>query len=344
MLETETSVTTQIDFPPTATLLDTIETFDRFSPATSYRDTLGLKGNPEYQQIESAYSLLDESDGKRRHENLLNCRTAAYFARNSETGQVRVISSNCNLRWCPLCAKAKQAFMTHAISDYLCKFQYPKMLTLTLKHDSTPLSEQITRLYTCFQLLKKTSLLKNTVKGGFWFFHIKRNKADSEWHPHLHLLITGSFIPKNALSKRWLKITGDSPVADIRVVKSRDSAARHTARYAAKPANVAGLSTANILELITALHGRRIVGAWGNAKSVSLRKSKEKPVGEWVNVGSWSTVLGLRKVDDQARAIFNAWQNKVVLNPDISVVRVDRLLSGFDDNAQRPPPDYGSLF
>lgn len=322
-----------------STLLDTIETSGEFSRSVSWRQASGRFDDPVCDRIQSAYAQLDKLDGTNRESQLLDCHTLAYFARHEETGEVKVISRKCGLRWCPSCQNAKRGWITHEVSEWLRLFKHPKILTLTLLHSDELLSTQIDRLYKCFQNLRKRKFFKSKVTGGVWFFQIKKSKNDGLWHPHLHCLITGLFLPRDKLSKLWLKITGDSPVCDIRAVQDPDTAVRHVARYAAAPCDLTNLSQSEIADIIQAMHGRRIVGTWGLAKSISLKPNMTSDSGSWVNIGFWKTVYDARGIDDNARRIFECWNLSLALEPGVTMFHNDELIADGLEASTRPPPD-----
>ncbi|MBA7706394.1 hypothetical protein ES703_115247 [subsurface metagenome] len=164
-------------------------------------------------------------------------------------------------------------------------------------------------LYRFFRSLRARKDFKDCVPGGFWFFQIKKSRNDGRWHPHLHCLISGLYIPHSRLSRIWLEITSNSTVVDIRPIRDPAKASNDAARYAACPGSLAGLPFADALELVECMHGRRICGTWGTARSVSLRAPACPDREKWETVGGWFSVLGLRTTSDQAKAILRAWQN-----------------------------------
>ena len=122
-------------------------------------------------------------------------------------------------------------------------------------------------------------------------------------------MIDSEYISKFDLSAAWAAITITSNIIDIRKVYDCDNAAQEVARYASRPAMLADLDEPDRLELLESLHGRRLVGTWGTARSISLRPSKPPDADDWINVGSWSLVVDLIRDDYRAAAIWNAFKN-----------------------------------
>jgi len=186
-----------------------------------------------------------------------------------------------------------------------------------LKHSDAPLEWQIQNLYNYFRAIRKRKEFKQRVTGGIWFFQIKKSKTDGLWHPHLHCLVTGMYLPKRMLSRMWSQITYGSYVVDIRVVHDPQAAANDAAKYAACPGSLVDLSLSEASELVNSINGRRICGTWGTGRTVSLRPAKQTDKDQWKCVGDWLFVMNNRDSSSNARAILNAWKDKQPLEADI---------------------------
>ncbi|GAI69077.1 unnamed protein product, partial [marine sediment metagenome] len=217
------------------TSVHTEETSVQLPSRLSYGEELRLKYPNEWDATADAYSAWDSDDGGSRLDRLEECRAYAWFAIHETTGIVRVLSSACHLRWCPLCAEARARFLAHSVRAWYKSARAPKLLTLTLRHSDTPLQSQIDFLYECFRKLRRSKYISSRVRGGIWFFQIKWSKKTAAWHPHIHALIDADFIPQAQIKARWAKFTKGSDVVDIRACWSPDSAANHVGRYATRP-------------------------------------------------------------------------------------------------------------
>jgi len=289
-------------------LLDTIETSVGEPPPNTLRDHVLRFHRAEMISTRSVYVSLPGRNPERRIEALDNCKKNAWFVRNVDTGMVKVVSSSCKLRWCPMCSNARKYHLAGQVTEWLEGVAKPKFLTMTLKHTAQPLAEQIDHLYNSFRKFRMIKEHKKKIKGGVWFFQIKKSKKDNLWHPHLHCVIDSKWIDGKKLWRTWLKITGTSKVIDIRAVKDPDKVAEYVARYSARPSDLAVLGAPDQLELVTALHGRRLVGTWGTAREMSLSPSKPPDADRWRKVGSWWTVASLFAIDDRARNIWSAFK------------------------------------
>lgn len=319
----------------------TQETNAESTVAPSYRSQCLHHCKAELTAAQSVYRLIDAAEGTEREARLLECRSQAWFVRHSETGEVRVSSHHCRLRWCPLCSRSRSAFLQHQVQEWFSAVKQPKFLTLTVKHSEQDLAAQLTRLYDSWRRFRTIKSLRQKCKGGVWFFQLCFNPKSNEWHPHLHCVIDSDYVSHNHLSREWLRITGDSKVVDIRTVRDPKEVAEYVARYAARPAQLEGLPGKRCVELVTSMHGRRMCGTWGTARSISLRPHKLDDADKWQRVGSWSTVLQTASFDEQAKSILDAYRLNMPLAQDCYVSDYDFFIDSEGEYCSwepQPPP------
>lgn len=288
-----------------------------------YGDVLRQSCLDRYEAADAVYSHLDELRNQSKRFDMENCRTNAWFVRHSESGSVRIAANACHLRWCPICSDAKRNYICRSVTEWVSEQSHPKFLTLTLKHSDAPLDFQVDHLYQSFRSLRKRLEFRKKIPGGLWFFQIKRSKSDGKWHPHLHCLISGEYFPVNRLSRIWLEITYTSTNVDIRPIRDPQKASNDAARYAASPGSLVGLPLSMAVELVEAMHGRRICGTWGTARKVSLRPDPLEDKGKWISIGGWSKVMQNRATDQNARAIAYAYYNNQPLEAGIDIDHLD---------------------
>lgn len=322
--------------------LDTKSSTTQIPTPSTYRAALLAKNSVAMDKAIAVYSAISFETESGQYHRLTKCRTDAYFYRNKITGSVRVGSNSCHLRFCPLCAKSRELRVQENTVAWLKKTRYPKFLTLTLAHNNEPLQNQMTRLYDCWKHLRRLIHFKSRAKGGIWFFQIKKSKNDNCWHPHLHCVLEGGYISQKVLSKEWLRITGDSLIVDIRMIKDLKKAADYVARYAATPCYLPTLSDDDAIELAYALKGRRICGTFGTARIAKLTAKAEYDSSEWEYLGSWRLVVELKDCDADASAIFNAWRTGQSLDKSANINRYLDFLKGQEHppKPKRPDPQY----
>ena len=240
-----------------------------------------------YVRALEIYADEDGSFGGKLSSRLQNCRKYAWFVQHKVTKKLRVMSSRCKLRWCPICRDVSRMIVTKAVDEWLQIQKYPKMITLTLKHTDDPLQLQIKKLYDCFRKLRRRAYFQRLITGGVWFFQLKFNSTDETWHPHIHCLVAGKFLPHARLKSLWHEITGDSYVVDIRPVRDLENASTEVARYATSPADLAQVDTKRAIEIHYATKHKRICGSWGSARKVTLKPTPQDDREEWTKVADF---------------------------------------------------------
>lgn len=309
-------------------LVHPLETTVRHTLPSSYR-RYRIEQNPgRYEKVEQLYSALDAVDFSTYIDRLEACRSRSWFGRNIETGDVRVFTTTCKLRWCPMCSNARRAWLQKSIGHWLKDITEPKFLTLTLKHSDAPLAVQIRLIYSYFRNLRRSTFWTRKVDGGVWFFQLKKSDSDGLWHPHLHCVLDSDWLLHSQLSLLWERITCGSPVVDIRAVRDPEKSADYVARYATSPANLIHLELSDAVECFRALHGRRICGTWGTARKVPLRPPKCDDFEGWRHIGGWSVVTQCADTHPAAALILKAWQTNSVLAADITMSDVEREITG----------------
>lgn len=324
-----------MSFSPT--LVQPEETSRGWTTPNTYQTLLIREHASEFAAARRLYDVLDLQTNLSKLEILDSCRSDSWFIRHSLSGEVRIASNCCKLRWCPMCAKSRQNFITRQVSSWFLHARQPKLLTVTIRHTSAPLKTQVEFLYKSFQRLRKRKLLKDNIAGGVWFFQVKRSSDGLTWHPHIHCLIDSNYIPHKKLMSLWSEITVGSFVIDIRQIINTEKAVKHNARYCAKPCSLVDLDICEMLELFEAFNKRRLVGCFGTAKNIQLRPVKPPDSDQWENIGSWSYVVGLAGEDDRADAILLAWRTQKPLSQGITLCKLDNF------GPDPPPPEERPL-
>lgn len=245
------------------------------------------------------------------------CRRRAWFARHRDTGEVRVFSSACRLRWCSLCSSARRNWITSQVAEWIRRASYPKFLTLTLKHSNAPLQHQIDSLYKYFRAYRLAKFFSFNTIGGIWFFQIKRSKNTGQWHPHIHCVIEGKYMAQRKLSSLWCRITSGSKIVDIRPIRDPQKAANEVARYASTPADISTMDPNDYVEVFDSLHGRKACGTWGSAGKVPLKQPAATDKNSWQSVGDWAYIGQMQGKSESARKVLKAWLTQTPLEEGI---------------------------
>ena len=92
---------------------------------------------------------------------------------------------------------------------------------------------------------------------------------------HIHALVYGPFIPQRSISKRWLKLTGDSQVVDIRAVRSPLKCVNYLLKYIGKPPHYS--SPERYAEYIDSITGVRRIHTYGIFYNYPLMRKNACP-------------------------------------------------------------------
>lgn len=241
----------------------------------------------------------------------------------------------CHDRFCHPCSIARSRRLSENISAKL-KGQEARFLTLTLSSDDTTLSKQLDRLYRSFRTLRADDWWSKNVQGGCATLEVTLNIKTGQWHPHLHPVVVGNYLPQAVLSRKWLAITGNSPIVHIKLIPDCNTVARYIAKYAGKGMDDSVFSNPDKLqEWLIAASGRRLCMTFGDWRKTKLLDSTPLDMSEFRVVGSLTYVT-------QQAACGEAWAVRT-LNALRTNLRWEALnADALDDalySAAAPPTD-----
>lgn len=251
-------------------------------------------------------SRLDAWDG---------CGSCAWVClHRDDPNAARIVCHRCHDRWCEACAAEKRRRvcrnLTAALVErYQLESPYAKctrirFLTLTLRSSDTPLADQINRLYSCFGRFRHRRAIQRCMGGGVQFLELTLNPRTGLWHPHLHVLFEGRYLPHGVARDTWHDVTGDSFVVDIRQLPTIAVAAWYVAKYAAKAVSASVISDhVRLTEAVTALAGRRVFNTFGSFAALGLTDQPEPDAG-WYPITTLADLTARAHAgDDEARRI-----------------------------------------
>lgn len=236
----------------------------------------------------------------------------------------RVMGSSCHDRFCCPCTRERGQTIAANVNAKLdgkrCRF-----VTLTLRTEALDLAAAMLKLQHAFRRLLRTTLWQSRVTGGVAFIEVKWNADAARWHPHVHAIVQGRFIPYDLLKRAWLAITGDSHVVRIQSVSHGEKVVNYVTTYAAKTLRTADFPTDDVLRAaIDTLHRTRLLRTFGSWRGLNLTA----PPGEasWVIVAPLADLLDLALTGDHdARSIIAALPGPTGLQ-------------WLNDHPPRPPP------
>lgn len=244
--------------------------------------------------------------GSKRLLRYRSCGDAAWvFRSDNDPSKYKVCCDSCRDRWCRACQRDRSRIIAANLRERL-KDASVKLVTLTLRHRYQPLRSQLDRLLDCFRTLRQKPIWKGAIEGGVAFVEVTYNPETNRWHPHLHILCVGSWIPQSTLSSTWDQITGGSFVVDVRHVKSINQVAAYVVKYATKPMNaLLYRHPAKLIEAIRALQSRHLCMTFGTFRGWKLTQSADHD--DWTQIGTLESYQSrARDGDHEAIAVLHA--------------------------------------
>lgn len=195
---------------------------------------------------------------------------------DSDPPQYRLSAEFCRDRWCRPCQRERGRIIAANIVDHLDGARC-RLVTLTIRTHGMTLADAVIKLYTSFSKLRLTTFWQSRVTGGCAVCEIKPTQDGKRWHPHLHLLVQGQYIPQAWLAKKWYAITGDSYIVDVRACTHSTDAARYVTKYLSKPVPSSIVrNPPSLVEAIRALSGRRMVATFGDWRGLKLTHTESQ--------------------------------------------------------------------
>jgi len=212
-----------------------------------------------------------------------------------DAAQAHLIPYVCNQRPCPACSRRRSHELFARVMDEVG----PRILSqpdeyslrwLTLTMVSPPwgsLAPALDDLLRAWRALRETNHLfwQEAVDGYLFNVEITCNRKTRTWHPHIHVVYSGRFMPQTKLNSRWrrrlassdrhgnahigacyvldLKRKRRTPAPDAWTAEDLVGCLREVTKYTLKPFESLDVPAVAILELHHALLNRRLVGAGG---------------------------------------------------------------------------------
>lgn len=213
------------------------------------------------------------------------CGDGAWVQFSAARGTHRVISRTCHSRACPECRKAA-AKALHARLNWALPAATGKnlrLVTLTLKHTTRPLRDQLDFLRESFRRLRQRKFWRRTQRYGFAVIEISRNHDTHTWHPHLHVITHGRWMEQGVLKSEWRAVTHGSYIVDVRPLRSREKALSYILKYLTKGPGDAILNRPQLmLEWWAAVRGGRLFLKFGDTLKALPAKVDDGFPNDWV--------------------------------------------------------------
>ena len=217
----------------------------------------------------AAYRRLDVPVSRRLAFDACGSR-AWVFQHPDDPNVFKVAGAYCHDHFCVPCAVERGRRIQQAIAKAMAD-QKPRLLTLTIRSQGEPLHQLLDKLYRCFSELRRCAFWKAGVEGGAAVCEVTHNQGAGGWHPHLHVVFSGRYLPVVQIREAWHRITGDSYIVDIRLFDSGERAAGYLGKYLSKPVSATAMRVPSLLdELITAMAGRRLINTFGSWRAIQM--------------------------------------------------------------------------
>lgn len=219
-----------------------------------------------------------------QQERFTSCGTDAWIQREASSGDLRLTSKTCKLRFCPACRlrKARKTRESITVAMTTAPLDRWRFMTLTARHNRKPLTEQLANIRAAFRRLRQRKAWKSHVDGGVAVIEIAWNAKTRHWHPHLHLIVSGSYFPNAKLSKAWLAATRTSYITDIRSIWNVDEAVDYITKYITKSPLPAVLDDPEpLIEFVTATARGHMLIPFGSAKTSPPEDAEPVDRGQW---------------------------------------------------------------
>jgi hypothetical protein len=296
----ETPVSTALASPP----------FDTTPDADGLTWTFRHSGS-RYERTAVYAALKALNVGFRRRDSFAACGSSVWLLESrTRPGVYKLTADLCHDRWCPACGRLRADLVAGNVLAALAG-KPARLVSLTIRASATSLKAQLTRLYRTFRKLRSLPVWKQRVDGGLASLEITYNEQTNRYHPHLHCLTHGRFIPLEDLRREWLRLTGDSFEVDVRYVQDNERAARYVTKYLAKPVDHAIYhSPAALQEAIEAVRGVKQLITFGDWRKMHLTRSPKDD--DWRSLGHWHELCV--KDDHDTRIVWLA----ILRNPFIA--------------------------
>lgn len=214
-----------------------------------------------------------------------SCGSLAWVEERDDGKKLRIRCTRCKDRFCRTCATRRRQQQVSRLLGLVDNLQGEiRLITLTLRHSTATLTQQLDRLYECFRRLRQRQQWKENVRASAAACEFTMDEL-GRWHVHVHVLAYGRYWPQHQISAEWEAVTGDSKIVDVRRPPA-ERAVHYAAKYIGKtlPQEIMN-NHAALVEAIKALKGRRLLivtGEWVGKLSEETNDGTSKH--EWIGV------------------------------------------------------------
>lgn len=208
-------------------------------------------------------------------KRIAECCMEPMVLTNDAHDAIRLAEKRCRSRLCPRCRVFRRNELTAKLMEAVRRMDARRFVTLTLQSCDDPLRDQLKHLRESFSRLRRSNLWRARVTGGAYCVEVTFNREARQWHPHLHAIVDGKYVPKRDLVEAWRLASSGSYIVDIASVSSASSVVAYVTKYVAKSDDSSSIPTPQIAEWAVEVHGLRLVHTFGSLHGVQLLEKPE---------------------------------------------------------------------
>lgn len=249
------------------------------------------RAQPRRQLIATLLSAADGGCDRSRKlaGKLCSCgRYPVVYARPD--GRLFISPARCKSRLCPTCGPHRIQALEARLATILQRVDDARLLTLTVRSSVRPLREQLDDLNAAFSRLRRHAAWRAHVTGGVKIVEITWSQKLQMWHPHLHVVLDGTFWPQKSIAAAWSTCTGEQSIVDIRRISSRAAVVKYVAKYVSKTQQPKDLPSARVVEWCNSVHGLRMAQTFGRLHGVEADHDDAEQQGPAEHVASMAAL------------------------------------------------------
>lgn len=237
---------------------------------TELQDAIHEPHQKQRDRLIDALAEATVEDLKRQARRMAGCAASVHLYIDDDAEQVHEYVHRCKSRLCPFCARARSAHVADQMQAIVDRMQTPKTLVLTVKSTNTPLVEQLANLRNWFTKFRRTPFWSQNVASGVYTVEVTINEKTGLWHPHLHIIFDGPYMPWKVIQRLWHEITDGSEIVHITQVYNRQGAVNELTKYIGKPQDADTWTDAQLREYAAATKGARMIQTFGRRKPAPI--------------------------------------------------------------------------
>ncbi len=208
-------------------------------------------------------------------DKLDDCCRSPQIAINRDTSEIRIQEYRCKLRICSYCGRARAQQLKAKMLPLVEKMNSPRMIGFSLVSNNDNLRDQFNRLVESFAKLRRSKLWKAHFSKGFYTLEATHNRQTDQWHPHIHGIVDGDFVPQKSLVKLWREITTDSCIVFVKLCRSHRQGINYITKYITKTQDAYTVPQHRLAEWALTLRGMRFLNLFGGLKHPTINDEDE---------------------------------------------------------------------